>query len=197
MGRILRASAVFIVLWACAPQAYAIDPILMFLFNAASQMIDSAAHRQVPQASVSASQAPATYPGTTVSPAQLKRLVDESFTYLSGEQRQQIFDSLNRELLEPKNAAMRGAMIQYFANRALQVRAAQARLAHLSTPEKQALAAEFGKEVGHVPPGELDKLRGLLEKHLLPVPSDLNAMLLAALEQRAPQEAAARHAPDQ
>ena len=49
MGRILRAGVVFTVLWACASPAYAIDPILMFLFNAASQMISSAAERAAAQ----------------------------------------------------------------------------------------------------------------------------------------------------
>jgi len=126
-----------------------------------------------------------------VSPKQLRQLIDESFTYLSDRQRQEILDSLNRELLKPKNAALRGPMIQYFADRALQVRAAEVRLSQLSEPEKHALASEFGEEITGVSAPEFGKLRSLLEKHLLPVPSDLNGMLLATLDQHAPQEAAA------
>ncbi|MDA8107867.1 MAG: hypothetical protein M0015_04445 [Betaproteobacteria bacterium] len=190
MPRILRASFVFALLWAFAAPAYALDPILMFLFNAASQMIDSAS--QSARAPMPSSELPKTYAGTTVRPEQLKQLIDESFTYLSEKQRDEIFDSLNRELLEPKNAAIRGAMIQYFANHALQVRAAQLRLAQLSSAQKRALAAEFGQEVGGLPADEVPKLRALLEKHLLPVPADLNSMLLAEFERHAPREAAAR-----
>ncbi len=192
MPRIFRASFVLALLWAFAAPAYALDPILMFLLNAASQMIDSARQSAAARAPVPVSELPKTYAGTTVRPEQLKRLIDESFTYLSEKQRDEIFDSLNRELLEPKNAAIRGAMIQYFANHALQVRAAQLRLAQLSSAQKRALAAEFGQEVGGLPADEVPKLRALLEKHLLPVPADLNSMLLAEFERHAPREAAAR-----
>ena len=191
MGRILRTVVAFALLWAFAAPAYAIEPLLMFLFNAASQMISSAAERSAKQAPVPASALPRTYAGTSVSPDQLRRLIDESFTYLSDRQRQEIFDSLNRELLKPKNAAVRGPMIQYFADRALQVRAAEVRLSQLSERQKQALAAEFGEEIAGLPAQEVGKLRSLLQKHLLPVPSDLNGMLLATLDEHAPQEAAA------
>lgn len=191
MRRLLRTSLAFALLLAASGPAYALEPILMLLLNAASHMIDSATQAGALQAPVPASEQPRTYAGTTVRPEQLRRLIDESFTYLSEAQRNEIFDSLNRELLEPRNAAIRGAMIQYFANHALQVRAAQMRLAQLSDREKQALAAEFGQQLGKLPASEAAKLRALLEKHLLPVPADLNAMLLAEYEQRAPLEGAA------
>jgi hypothetical protein len=163
----------------------------MFLFNWASNIVDSASQRAPHQPPIPESELEATYAGTSVRPEQLKRLIDESFTYLSDDQRQEIFDSLNRELIKPKNAAVRGPMIEYFADRALQVRAAEVRLTQLSTAQKESLAAEFGRQVGTMPADQVAKMRGLLDKHLLPVPGDLNGMLLAQLESHAPREAAA------
>jgi hypothetical protein len=179
MGRQGRA-VVFIALLACAPSARAADPILMFLLSVAREMVTNAitshlAQPRVPEPAV-------TYPGTAVEPAHLRRLIDECFFYLSSAQRAEIFESLNAELLKPKNAAVRGPMIEYFADRALQVRAAQMRIAQLSYREKQQLAEEFRRETAAIPGEERARLQEVLERGLLPVPSDLNQLLLAALE---------------
>ena len=122
------------------------------------------------------------FAGTTVEPATLRRLIDDSFLYLSAERRDQVFEALNAELLKPANAALRGPLIEHFTERALEVRAAQLRLAGLSYGEKQMLATELRREAHALPEAELDKLRLTLEKGLLPVPSDLNQLLLAALD---------------
>ena len=122
------------------------------------------------------------YPGTTVQPDQLRRLIDDSFMYLSDRQRAEIFDTLHAELLKPKNAAVRAAMIEYFAEKALAVRVAQLRLARLSSGEKQRLADEFGREVAALPEREQRELGEVLRQGLLPVPYDLGQLLLAALE---------------
>lgn len=186
MYRLLRATALFIALAAYAAPAAAIEPLVMFLLNAASQMLEQTASRPAPPAPT-----PPTYPGTTVRPQQLQAVIDASFDYLSPQQRREIFASFNRELLRPQNAAVRGAMIEYFIDRAAQVRAARLRLAHLSTPEKEALAASFGKRIAALPAPQLAELQRLVEGHLLPVPGDLNAMLLAQLGRLDTQQAAA------
>jgi hypothetical protein len=191
MGRVPRLVVAVALFWACAAPAYAIEPLVMFLVNWATKIIDSAAEQARTEPPVPESQLEATYAGTSVRPEQLKRLIDESFTYLSNDQRQEIFDSLNRELIKPQNAAVRGSMIQYFADRALQVRAAEYRLSQLSDAQKESLAAEFGRQVGTMPPDEFAKMHAVLEKHLLPVPSDLNDLLLAQLERHAPSETVA------
>lgn len=123
---------------------------------------------------------PEVYPGTTVPVAVLRRLIDDSFIYLSSSQRTEIFDALHAELMKPQNFAIRASTIEYFAHRALQVRAAQLRLAQLSTREKEFLAEEFKQELKSVPPEEQQNLRHVVEQGLLPVPSDLNQLLLAA-----------------
>jgi len=124
------------------------------------------------------------YPGTSVEPETLRRLIDDSYSYLSSSQRQEIFEALNAELMNPKNAAMRGAYIQYFMDRALTWRAAQMQLAQMPYREKQRLAEEFKSELPSLPEEEQAQLGKLLRSGMLPVPNDLNQLLLAAFEAR-------------
>lgn len=155
----------------------------MFLMSVARELIESQAARAAAPAAPSF-ELPRVYPGTMVEPEHLRALIDESFTYLSHDQRREVFEALNAALLEPKNAPMRAAMIDYFADRARAVRAAQERLAQLSQREKQQLAAEFRKELASLPAEEQTRVGELLRRGLLPVPGDLNQLLLAAFEER-------------
>ena len=177
MAGVLRRSLFFAVLLAFAWPARA-DPLLKFLFTVAREI----ALNQVQAPAAVRVEVPATYPGTTVEPALLKRLIDDSFGYLSEAQRAEVFDALNAELLKPGNAAVRGPTIEFFAHRALQVRAAQQHLARLSDGEKERLAREFREEAKTLSPEDASQLRQALEKGLLPVPSDLGERLLAALD---------------
>ena len=176
MAKVLGRSLFFAVLLALSWPARA-DPLLMFLLSVAKEMATlPAAKDALPQP------LPETYPGTTVEPSRLRGLIDESFVYLSSAQRAEVFDALNAELLKPQNAAIRGPMLEQFAQRALEVRLAQERLEKLSTQEKRILATEFQKEVKALPPEDLLQVRQAIEKNVLPVPSDLNRLLLAAFE---------------
>jgi len=179
MGRLIRKGVFFTLLLCCCTPASA-DPLLMFLLGIAKNMVvDYAASRPVVPV-----EPPQRYPGTTVEPEQLRRLIDESFFYLGDSQRREIFDALNAALMDPKNAAVRGPMIDYFAERALEVRAAQIRLAQLGDQEKQSLAEEFRKGITSLSPEEQAQLGRLLREHLLPVPGDLNQLLLAAFDSK-------------
>lgn len=166
--------------------AQAADPLVMFIMSVARHMIEKQVERSVrgPAPPEPIPDLDNTYPGTTVEPSILKRLINDSFIYLSGEQRKEIFDALNRELLDAKNASVRPAMIEYFARMALAVRANQVRLSQLSYREKQMLAEEFKRETDGVSGQDIAQLRGVLEKGLLPVPPDLNQLLLTVLDQR-------------
>jgi hypothetical protein len=166
---------VFALLLAAALPARAADPVLTFLLGMAREMM-----AQPKAAAVPAPELPEVYPGTTVQPVLLKRLIDDSFLYLAAPQRAEIFDALNAELLKPKNFAVRASMIEYFAYRALQVRAAQLRLGQLSLREKQFLVEEFRQELKALPEEDAVQLRDMLHRGLLPVPADLNQLLLAA-----------------
>ena len=150
----------------------------MFLFSIAQEI----ASKPRPAAPPAPVERPDVYPGTTVPVEVLRRLIDDSFIYLSPNQRAEIFDALHAELMKPVNFAIRASTIEYFATRALQVRSAQLRLAKLSQQQKESLAAEFREELKSFPDEEQETLRTVVEKGLLPVPADLNQLLLAAFQ---------------
>lgn len=185
MSRLVRKGVLFTLLFAGVAAPATADPILMFLLGMARQMVE--AHAARPKDAPAPETMPdmsRVYPGTSVEPEGLKRLIDESFIYLGDSQRREIFDSLNAALSDPKNAAVRGAMIEYFADRALTVRAAQIRLSQMSWREKERMAGEFKKEIADLSAEDQAELGKLLRSGLLPVPSDLNQLLLAAFDSR-------------
>jgi hypothetical protein len=187
MGRILRRGIFFFLLMGMALPAAAMDPILMFVFTVAREMMDQHNARKpagptLPHIGGTLPEFPKVYPGTMVEPEHLRMLIDECFPYLSEDRRREIFDSLHAGLLDPRNAPVRAALIDYFAERAFAVRAAQQRLQKMSGRAKALLAEEFKKEVATLPPEERARVRGLLREGLLPVPSDFSQMLLGAVE---------------
>lgn len=186
MGRLLRRGVLFTLLFAGLVAPAAADPILMLLMSIARQMVIR--HAQKPDSEkrleVEVPDLAKYYPGTLVEPDQIRRVIDESFLYLDRSQREEIFDSLNAELMNPKNAAVRIAMIEYFTDRALILRSAQLKLSQMAWSEKERMAREFKAELAALPPEEQAQIGELLRKRMLPVPSDLNQLLLAALEAR-------------
>jgi len=179
-----RVVALLLGIGFCAP-APAADPLTMLLLTIAREALFAAAREHLAaRAEEPLAAAPSTYPGTMVEPAHVRRLIDEGFGYLTTAQRDEVFEALHRNLMDPKNAAVRGPMVEYFAERAIAMRFAQQRLANLSQSEKRALAAEFRKEVAGLAPEEAAQLAELLRRGVLPVPGDLNDMLLAELGAR-------------
>ena len=180
--RVHRAIVVVLLLATAAPAAAA-DPIVMLLLGIAREMaFNYVRDRLMAPRDPEPPPAPTAYPGTTVEPAHVRRLIDEGFGYLSSGQRDEVFDSLHASLMDPKNAAVRASMIEYFADRAIAMRMAQDRLRNLSSQEKSQLAAEFRQQVAELKPEETAQLAELLRRQVLPVPRDLNNMLLAELE---------------
>ena len=186
MGRLLRKGVLFTLLFAGIATPAVADPLLMFLFSIAREMV--VRHANAPRGSAEPvlpiPDLSKVYPGTSVEPEVLRRLIDDSFLYLNSSQREEIFNSLHAALMNPKNAAVRGAMIEYFAEKALTVRAAQIKLAQLPWSEKQRMAEEFKAELAALPLEDQAQLGELLRGGLLPVPSDLNQLLLAVFDAR-------------
>ncbi len=185
MGRFLRKGVLFTLLFAGLVAPAAADPILMFLIGIAREMVIS--HGTAPAGSRTPEALPApdmsrVYPGTSVEPDVLRRLINDSFLYLSDGQRREIFDSLHAALMNPRNAAVRGAMIEYFAEKALTVRAAQMQLAKMSWRDKQRMASEFKAELAALSMEDQEQVGKLLRSGLLPVPGDLNQLLLATFD---------------
>lgn len=190
MHRALRRTALlfFVAAWPVAAKA---DPLVFFLMSAAKEIATAAIEKAwARQAALAALPPvpPPTYPGTAVEPTTLKRIIDDSFVYLSSSQRNEIFDSLNEMLLDPKTAGNRAALIEYFLYKALAVRAAQVELGKLSYEQKEGLARQFREETELLPDEERRQLQVLLEQQLLPVPADLNRMLLAQLQEPRKQQ---------
>ena len=180
MIRRLQRAIVLSLLLALAAPAAAADPIVMLLLGIAREMVFNAVRERL-MAPSDPEPPPSLYPGTTVEPAQLRKLIDDGFSYLSRGQREEVFDSLHASLMDPKNAGVRASMIEYFAERAMAMRAAQDRLASLSGSEKSRLADEFRQQVAELSPEETAQLAALLRRQVLPVPRDLNDMLLTQL----------------
>jgi hypothetical protein len=186
MGRLLRRGVLFTLLFAGLVAPAAADPILFLIMTIARSMVRN--HAEKPDSEKLLENQTVTfntdkvYPGTLVEPEQIRRLIDDSFLYLGDRQRQEIFDSLNAELLNPNNAAVRGAMIEYFTDRALVVRAAQLQLAKMPWSEKERMAVEFKAELAGLPPEDREQIGELLRKRMLPVPGDLNQLLLATFD---------------
>ena len=183
MGRFLRKGVLFTLLFAGVVSPAAADPIVMFLLGFARNLLESHLARSpgAPAPEFVPDMAKV-YPGTSVEPDHLRRLIDDSFLYLSDAQRKEIFDSLHEALSNPKNAAVRGAMIEYFAEKALTVRAAQLKLSQLSWREKELLANDFKAGIATLSAEDQTQLGELLRSGLLPVPSDLNQLLLSAFD---------------
>jgi hypothetical protein len=186
MCRALRRSVFLISLGLWPVVAQAADPLVFFLMSAAkeiaSRAIESALAEQARVAALPVAPPP-TYPGTAVEPETLRKVVNDSFVYLSLSQRAEIFDSLNAMLLDPKLGGNRAALIEYFLHKALAVRVAQIELGRLTYAQKEGLARQFRHETASLPDEERRQLQSLLEQHLLPVPADLNEMLLAQLQE--------------
>jgi hypothetical protein len=180
MAKVLGRSIFFAVLLACSSPSRAADPMLMFLFSVAKEVALSLKPVPDPARPV-IEPGPEIYPGTTVEVGLLRRLIQDSFLYLSEAQRDEIFEALHTELMKPENFAIRAPAIDYFAQRALQVRAAQIKLSQLSSSQKHVMAQEFRKEVRGMSDEDQALLRDVLERGLLPVPSDLSQLFLTSL----------------
>jgi hypothetical protein len=177
MSRSLRRWTLAGVLAAAAMPVAAVDPVAMFLIGIARDMVINYATSPRERPVEPMPDLKLVYPGTTVEPDTLRRLIDDSFGYLSDGQRREIFDQLHAALMDPKNAAVRGAMIEYFAQRALTIRAAQRHLEQISWREKERLAGEFKAAYDALPPEEQKQLAEVVRRGLLPVPRDLGELL--------------------
>ena len=169
--------------------ALAFDPLTMFLLGWARNMIESAieAHQSKPQpprivaplvsvTPVVAPKAPANFDASD-----LRALVDESFAHLSGAQRAELLASLDKALSDPANAAHRPVILDQFVSVARQVQLTHVQLNRLSAEQKRVLAERFASNFRALPPEQQQSVQEQLALRALPLPADLNDMMLAAL----------------
>jgi|GEM_PF-1113680 len=174
-----------------ASPARAVEPVLMFLFSMAREIMYEAFVNSENPRPQPVEPLPAVYPGTMVEPRTLRELIDQSFIYLSERRREELFRALHDEIIKPKNAAVRASMIAYFAEHAVAVRTVMERLSNLNETEMRELSAHFAAQARTLPVDEREQLRKVLDEGLLPVPADLNQRLVVAIAEipRAPADA--------
>jgi hypothetical protein len=179
--------ALLVALVAGAGPAHALDPVLMFVLGFAKNLIESAIERDAasrpPQVTIVPTPAPAP-PAKT--PAQmdendLRALVDESFGYLSGAQRAELLAGLDKALADPANAPYRNNIIAQFVGVARQVSFTHRALDRLSAEDKRSLAERFAANYRSLAPEQQRTLTQHLRARALPLPADLNDMMLSAL----------------
>ena len=90
LRRTLLCAAVALGLLGASP-ALAMDPMLMFLFGMAREIMYEAFQNSRKPPAPNSEPLPAVYPGTMVEPRKLRELIDESFFYLSERRRDELF----------------------------------------------------------------------------------------------------------
>jgi hypothetical protein len=113
--------------------------------------------------------------------ADLQALVDESFGYLTATQRAELLAGLDKALSDPANGPHRDAIVTQFVSVARQVSFAHRQLERLSPEHKQALAQRFALNYRSLAPEHQQALSQQLRARALPLPADLNDMMLSAL----------------
>jgi hypothetical protein len=178
-------AALFFAGWSGA--AAAADPLTLILLRLLrDQVITSAA-----QAAYEGAQRRDGPPGPTAQPlyippapydledGRLRALIDEGFVQLSAAQRDEVFASLKRILADPQHAAARPVIIQELALKASATRQAHERLSRLTAAEKRTVAEQAREEYERMPVEERAQMLQVLRSGALPIPRDLNELILA------------------
>jgi hypothetical protein len=185
----LRRAVLIMTIGLVALPARAADPVLMFFLGFAKNLIESSieanAKQRKPAAILSAPaplarELPAK-PAASMTPEDIRTLVDDSFAYLDWQQRGELLAGLEKALADPANASQRDLMLEQFVGVARQVGFTHRQLQGLSGGEKHALARLFAANYQTLPGDQQQELLQQLRQRALPLPSDLNEMMLTAL----------------
>lgn len=163
--------------------ARAADPLTMFLLGFAQNLITSAieSYSAKPNTPATVPPMPAMKPPASMDDEDLRVLVDESFVYLTSPQREELLAGLHKALSDPANAAQREAILTEFVNVARQIQYSQRQLNRLSDEQKRTVANRFAGYFRTLTPEQQQALLERLRLNALPLPADLNEMMLAAL----------------
>jgi hypothetical protein len=164
--------------------AVAADPLTLILLRLLRDQIITAAAQAAYE---SAQQAPKPPAGPIVFPPhpydldeqKLRTLIDEGFVHLTAAQRDEVFTSVKRILADPKNSAIRLHIIEELALKASAVRQAHEQLDNLSDSRKRAIVSEAREAYEALPAEERQEMIAVLQSGVVPIPRDLNEMMLA------------------
>lgn len=177
------------LLWSGA--AAAIDPVTLILLRmlrdkVVLRLADAAVERALrpdeptPFASVPPP-LPGIPPSTMPEPERMRFLVDRNFTYLSGGERNRVYDALMAALNDPAHAHQRGEIIASFTQTAIAVGEAQRLLDRLTAREKREIAAAAADAYQALSPADQAEMLRVLRAREAPIPQDLNGMMLQAM----------------
>lgn len=188
---LLLRTILFVAALAQPLAARAADPLLMFVLGFAKNLIESSMQEdngrrgQAGGGNVPIISLPAPLksqkPPATMDQEDLRVLIDESFLHLSRSQLAELHAGLDKALADPANGAYREAILNQFVAVARQVQFTHAQLNRLSPDEKRLLAERFAANFRTLAPDQQQALLEQLRQRALPLPTDLNDMMLAAL----------------
>lgn len=160
---------------------HAAEPLTLILIHIIRQQIANAVENAIEQAQRERERPVLVIPRAPydLDDQQLRALIDEGFVHLTRSQRDEVFAGVKRILSDPENAALRPGLVQELAIKASAVRQAHERLSALSVAEKRALAVEARGEYEKLPPDERQQMVQVLQAGIVPLPRDLNEMILA------------------
>ena len=180
-----------VLVFAClyAPPVRAADPLLMFLIGWAKNVIESHLEENARKRALAPVVPPApTLPAPLITKApgkmtdeDLRLLVDDAFAYLNRAQRAELLAAVEKTLNDPAHSDQREEILFQFVNVARQVSFTHRQLDRLSASEKRSLAHQFSVNFRTLSPQQQQELLQQLRQQALPLPSDLNEMMLAAL----------------
>lgn len=190
--------AVMVLTMAWPNMAAAADPLTLILLRMLrDQVISSSIQSAVEGA---AQNAPRKVEPIIIPPAphdlgdeKLRALINEGFVHLTAAQREEVFTSIKRALADPQHAAARPVIIQELALKASAVRQAHEHLNNLSQGDKRSIATQAREEYVKLPEEERLQMIQVLQSGVVPIPRDLNDMILA--EFRSAQSVVATPAP--
>ncbi len=109
----------------------------------------------------------------------LRALIDESFLYLSAEQRAAVFAAMQNVLNDPQYAQLSPQILAEFTLKARALRESYRQLDRLSYSQKKALVMQAREEFQRLTAEQRQHLLEVLQSGMLPVPRDLNEIMLA------------------
>ncbi|MGQ0524924.1 MAG: hypothetical protein ACT4P8_14845 [Betaproteobacteria bacterium] len=160
---------------------HAAEPLTLILLHIIRQQIANAVENAIEQAQKERERPVVVLPRAPhdIDDQRLRALIDEGFIHLSRTQRDEVYASAKRILASTENSAARAALVQELAMKASAVRQAHEQLSALSSAEKRALAIEARGEYQKLPPDERQQMVQVLQAGIVPLPRDLNEMILA------------------
>lgn len=181
---------------ALAMPASAADPLTLILLRLLrDQIITSVATRAYEgvtedqqQRAEAAAQQPQSRRPFGMDDTQLRRLIDEGFVHLTELQRDEVYASVKRIVDDPRYTAQVPEIISELAMKASAVRQAHEQLNRLTETDKRVIAAQAREEYEKMPAAEREDMLRILRLRMVPLPVDLNDMILAEFSRPLPDE---------